>query len=551
MTLRAPYEGSRKQIIAALATREPTPAFQVRPGLPLDAQAILDHGLARKPGSRYQSAKDLQADLDALLAYQPVSVRPTTSFTRAIRRIRRSKMVLGAALVLVALAILSGVRSWRAKVVNERGRRFDTALAHLPANLGIVSPANRRILDDDLRAGVAGTLDELVNSNHEVVVSRTLRGLFRWDQGDYTDALQDLFLVHAALDTPFAGEIIDRYKQAVESPEGSRTLDLADLPEPADGDSSYFAAFHMLRAGKLAESERLLSHEELDENRHALELRLVFDAVRITRLHRSGVCPELFLACGELVEDVRRLERESGFVSATTAHLRGLAHLRGQEWEEALASCRTGLELAPASHVILQNAGLAATHLFRDEEARGFLLSAIQMQPGYAPLHKTLALAEAGLGNAEAARELVDTAIYADSAGGRLQRHLLQARVELNCAQTLLERDPEASKACLQLALKALAETPEDLQIASDLRRYAKALASSDKHGLFVALVDDLDGSLLSRDRLDAAIGYFPDSLGRDAEDAPHRWLERVAADQAARQTAAAAASNNLGDNDR
>ena len=97
LTLSPPFKGSPSDILTALAIREPVPAFKVRPGLPRDAQAILDHGLARNPAARYHTVQDLRNDLEAFLDHRSVSVRPTSALVRLGRRACRSRLFLGAA----------------------------------------------------------------------------------------------------------------------------------------------------------------------------------------------------------------------------------------------------------------------------------------------------------------------------------------------------------------------------------------------------------------------------------------------------------------------
>ncbi|MEM8712695.1 MAG: serine/threonine-protein kinase, partial [Planctomycetota bacterium] len=192
LTLKAPYKGSPTEILAALATRDPLPAFKVRPGLPRDVQAILDHGLARSPGSRYATPAAMEKDLRALLAFQPVSVRPTTTLTRTLRRLGRSKLFVGAAAAtLVGAGILGGLELRRAAIATARAV-YDEAYCQLPPNLGIVLARNRVFPDSGPREAVAEVLDRMVESGGDPISSLNLRAAFRLDHRDLRGARRDL-----------------------------------------------------------------------------------------------------------------------------------------------------------------------------------------------------------------------------------------------------------------------------------------------------------------------------------------------------------------------
>src|SRR5262249_11719990 len=51
LTGRPPFEGSARQVLAAIPSREPLPVEQARPGLPVDLAAIVDTGTAKGPGA--------------------------------------------------------------------------------------------------------------------------------------------------------------------------------------------------------------------------------------------------------------------------------------------------------------------------------------------------------------------------------------------------------------------------------------------------------------------------------------------------------------------
>ena len=80
--------------------------------------------MAKEPRERYQTARDLGADLNLWLRGEPIKARPATRLERVWRSCRRRPQVAGLALafVLVVTAGVSGI-TWKwAEAVSERRR---------------------------------------------------------------------------------------------------------------------------------------------------------------------------------------------------------------------------------------------------------------------------------------------------------------------------------------------------------------------------------------------------------------------------------------------
>lgn len=126
---RPPYDLGGRTIpsaIQAITALHPQRPRAVRPGMPLDLEAILLKALAKNPEVRYGSAEELAADLRRHLAGRRVTARQRTTFLRLVDHIRDHPVrattavcglivVLAVALTFISVRIL-GSRPYRAVV---------------------------------------------------------------------------------------------------------------------------------------------------------------------------------------------------------------------------------------------------------------------------------------------------------------------------------------------------------------------------------------------------------------------------------------------------
>jgi len=111
-TGRPPFEGETAAVLFdAILNREPTPATEITPRLPLDLERIIGKALEKDREVRYQSARDMRADLTRLKR-DSASGRVSSASRVALptRRTRRILAALGLAVGLGGLA----VAVWRA-----------------------------------------------------------------------------------------------------------------------------------------------------------------------------------------------------------------------------------------------------------------------------------------------------------------------------------------------------------------------------------------------------------------------------------------------------
>ncbi len=142
---RPPFEGpDMLTVLRRVIEDPPKPLHDIVPGIPLALEAVCLKALAKRPGDRYVSAKDVVAEINHFLADEPVTAYREPLAARAGRWARQHRTLVAAAAVAL-LAILGGLaavlgvqsranKNLAAKNVelaasNERERqRFDLAM---------------------------------------------------------------------------------------------------------------------------------------------------------------------------------------------------------------------------------------------------------------------------------------------------------------------------------------------------------------------------------------------------------------------------------------
>ncbi len=510
LTLEAPYRGSAAEILTALATREPLRAEKVRPGLPRDAQAILDHGMARSPGQRYESPGAMEKDLRALLAFQPVSVNPTTRATRAFRRLRRSKLAMGAILATLLFGVFLAVEEVSAIRAAKRKRVHDEVYLHVPANTGLVNHANRVIADAELRDEVGDVFDRLVASGHQEVVARTLRASFRLDHSDAAGAKEDTRAMASILGTTYAVELANRYGELSDSSRSALDLNLKELPTPEAPLDHFLAGYHAIRTNRILESVDLLQQPGLDAYRYVRELRALLTTLSYRKLVAADDGHELTRQASQLMELVTEIEVEFGSASAMSNHLAGVSWWHQRRYETCIERGAQCFELAPSSHVAFSNVADAARMVGAYDLALTYVGYAQRVVPGYLQLDKIESEIEVELGNFDRAREILSSAAFREPRDADPAYLFALARAELAEAQQLFASDPDGSKAAGRRAQAALESIEAGSGARDELLLYARAYVSGSSEAVLHELLAELATRPLSKTRLRSLHTVWP-----------------------------------------
>lgn len=529
LTLRAPFEGSPVEIFSALATREPAPASRVRPGLPRDAQAILDVGMAHSPGARYPSAQAIQKDLESLVAYRPISVRPTSALTRSFRRLRRSRAMMGGGVVLLGIAALFGIRRSLVALDQKRQDAYFDSAEHAPANLTIVGYSNRKIESVEARAAIEVVLDGMVESGHDTVPAMALRAAFRLDHGDVVGAQSDMGRVASLLGTDYSSALAQCYGALPADSSSAGDLDLEELPSPSGPMDKFLVGYHLMRTLRYVDARPWLSDDELKDVRQARELFLVTKLVDLVQLKRNRDGDGLYAEAEKLKRSLDQLEDSLGGASATTWHLRSTATLMGDRFSIGLAEAEQGLALSAWSHVTLINAANAARHLAQFSEADAYCVRGLQIVPGYQKLEQARIDTALDKGDFSAARAHIESSSYPDDGARKLTEQL---RVDLNEAFTMMEDNREAADA---LCRNVLSWTSDELQghpKAPGLERSANAILSRESSALLLTTLESLAETPTSGSFLPLLANYLSEqdlsSLGEAEWQALVNWITEL-----------------------
>jgi WD40 repeat protein/serine/threonine protein kinase len=131
LTLRPAIDGQdRQEILRKVAQEDPMPPRRLNPAVPRDLETIVLKAMAKEPGGRYATAKDLADELRRFLEGKPIQARQVGPWQRFILWARRrpAEAALAAVGSLAALAlIVTGVSLWyggQLKQERDSARRF-------------------------------------------------------------------------------------------------------------------------------------------------------------------------------------------------------------------------------------------------------------------------------------------------------------------------------------------------------------------------------------------------------------------------------------------
>lgn len=107
-----PYELSERMVheaVRVVVEESPVPLSRVMPRLKGDLETILGKALEKEPDRRYPSAQALADDIQRYLNDEPISARPPSVVYQLQKFARRNALLVGSALSMVALLLITAV----------------------------------------------------------------------------------------------------------------------------------------------------------------------------------------------------------------------------------------------------------------------------------------------------------------------------------------------------------------------------------------------------------------------------------------------------------
>ncbi len=173
LTLEPVFNGKdSKELLRQIAFEDPRPPRSLNRHVPRDLETIVLTALAKPPGHRFSSAKEMAEDLQRFLNDQPIKARPEGLLRWLGRKSRRyaAAITLGMAAVITLVVLLLFLRQLnKLSAEEEENRRQQQALAALTQDLDMTRkvtligergrPGYYRWLTDDKPGKILSTPD--------------------------------------------------------------------------------------------------------------------------------------------------------------------------------------------------------------------------------------------------------------------------------------------------------------------------------------------------------------------------------------------------------
>jgi len=110
LTLTAVFDGhDRQELLNQIANDEPRPPRALDNSIPVELETIILKAIAKQPGERYGSVKEMGEDLQCFLEDKPIRARRPTLREKTVKWSRRHRPVVVWAALLLSLAFIGSV----------------------------------------------------------------------------------------------------------------------------------------------------------------------------------------------------------------------------------------------------------------------------------------------------------------------------------------------------------------------------------------------------------------------------------------------------------
>ena len=141
LTGRPPFQAATSMAtVMAVLRNDPIVPQLLNSEVPLDLQTICMKCLNKEPASRYQSATELQAELDRFLNHQPILARPVSLLERTGKWVRRNPVGTG----LIAATLLAVSALTATVIMRTYNQELETLLGDAETQRDIAKQERRR-----------------------------------------------------------------------------------------------------------------------------------------------------------------------------------------------------------------------------------------------------------------------------------------------------------------------------------------------------------------------------------------------------------------------
>ncbi len=173
LTGQLPFRGSTRLLIHQVLHEEPRPPRKINDKIPRDLETICLKALAKVPGWRYATARELSEELRRFLKGEPIQARPAGRVERALKWVRRHPAQAAAyALVVLVLGLggVGGAMAWLWQQAEAARRQADDSRQQAEHNWERAEAAHQRSVVD--RERLAAALAEETEARREAALLR-------------------------------------------------------------------------------------------------------------------------------------------------------------------------------------------------------------------------------------------------------------------------------------------------------------------------------------------------------------------------------------------
>ena len=144
LTGNPPFRGNARMLLHQVLHEEPLAPRRLKGSVPRDLETICMKAMAKEPGRRYQTARELADDLRRFVNGEPIKARPVSTAERLRRwSVRNAVVVTLLALVLLSLAGGAGAVTYFALQAWENANKTEQVEGELRSQIAANKESNR------------------------------------------------------------------------------------------------------------------------------------------------------------------------------------------------------------------------------------------------------------------------------------------------------------------------------------------------------------------------------------------------------------------------